>query len=207
MWVCDICSHSFVEKISLQRHILAHQNIKQFECDICEQKFAQRSSLKIHISTQHTNEKRYFCEFCNRGYFRKDCLTLHRNANHLNTRNGSKQCSKLECMHRRFRTHEALAVHEKLHESTSALRCPMCNSPFANNLKLNKHRARCRNREVSYKCNCGKSFVSKSDLKNHSIVHSGERKFACGMCDVKVFHQSSLSRHYQLKHPGVPVSL
>eukprot|EP01083_Nonionella_stella_P006058 17528_1 len=191
MWICDICSRSFIYKNHLLRHIETHTNPKSYSCSICPKKFSQKGNLNIHMAV-HTNEKRYFCEFCDRGFYRKYHLTSHRNRHvdnkpfvctlcgrkfvdkqclrtHLQTHtNGSNStvfhCAK--CPNRRFKNAELLAAHKKLHNSNDGFNCSM---------RLEKHKM---------------------------AVHFIQKQFKCELCDKQYCHKTGLYVHRKNKHPG-----
>ena len=54
----------------------------------------------------------------------------------------------------------------------------------------------------AHKCNqCGYSSITAVNLKNHLLVHSGEKPFACKQCKYSCRHPSALKSH-MLSHSG-----
>ncbi|XP_067005361.2 zinc finger protein 677 isoform X1 [Anabrus simplex] len=54
----------------------------------------------------------------------------------------------------------------------------------------------------SYSCTtCGKEFALRSSLKNHLVVHSGERRYCCPTCGKLFYRREHLTRH-QRTHSG-----
>lgn len=50
---------------------------------------------------------------------------------------------------------------------------------------------------LDYICQfCSKDFSSKSSLKEHLIIHSGEQPFSCDICDKKFNKKGNLMRHH-----------
>ncbi|XP_048241159.1 zinc finger protein 384-like [Haliotis rufescens] len=63
------------------------------------------------------------------------------------------------------------------------------------------------NREKTFICpTCLKGFRSKQQLNQHSLVHSGIRKYECSYCD-KAFKQLSHLQQHQRIHTGWFLSL
>ncbi|GMT13119.1 hypothetical protein PFISCL1PPCAC_4416, partial [Pristionchus fissidentatus] len=47
-----------------------------------------------------------------------------------------------------------------------------------------------------YECDiCKKTYSTKAHLKDHSYVHTGERRFCCDRCEMRFFYTSDLYRH------------
>lgn len=50
-------------------------------------------------------------------------------------------------------------------------------------------------------------FYTSSALKQHKVVHTGEKKYQCKICERKFTQTSHLSRHFKRDHmkPNAPV--
>ena len=55
--------------------------------------------------------------------------------------------------------------------------------------------------ERNYKCNCGKSFTSKSSLNRHALVHIEDKPHGCKFCDKYFRHPEALEIHTK-RHTG-----
>merc|ERR1719369_1266476 len=47
---------------------------------------------------------------------------------------------------------------------------------------------------------CGKYFLSKSRLKQHTIIHNDNYKHPCSLCDRKFHQKANLEVHMERKH-------
>lgn len=47
---------------------------------------------------------------------------------------------------------------------------------------------------------CGSGWLSKSELRIHSLTHSQDRNFPCTQCDLKFSRSDKLKRHVKVKH-------
>jgi len=58
-------------------------------------------------------------------------------------------------------------------------------------------------REKLYTCEsegCGKGFFRSAELVRHNVVHTGEKKYECELCQMKFFYSSYLERHKRQRH-------
>ncbi|XP_078279919.1 zinc finger protein 367-like [Rhinoraja longicauda] len=86
-------------------------------------------------------------------------------------------------------------------QSTSRIRCHICNRVFPREKSLQAHK-RTHTGERPYVCDypsCGKAFVQSGQLKTHQRLHTGEKPFICSEpgCGTKFAHAN---RHCA-KHP------
>lgn len=49
---------------------------------------------------------------------------------------------------------------------------------------------------------CEKNFTTKHALKDHMMVHTGERKYSCEFCDETFTASSNFYMHRKMKHPA-----
>ncbi|XP_016392073.1 zinc finger protein 367 [Sinocyclocheilus rhinocerous] len=98
----------------------------------------------------------------------------------------------------------AETVRELINEgenSTSRIRCNICNRVFPREKSLQAHK-RTHTGERPYLCDypdCGKAFVQSGQLKTHQRLHTGEKPFVCSEkgCGSRFTHAN---RHCA-KHP------
>ena len=84
---------------------------------------------------------------------------------------------------------------------TPALRskCPYCFKMVQNIEKHVENHVMGRMKTASCPT-CGKSFGSEKLMQTHRMIHTGERPFACGMCDYRSTQKGNLKTHIMKKH-------
>jgi len=141
-YVCDFdsCGKVFASdrKSDFDRHLLSHQNIRNFVCDIkqCGARFKLAHDLVKH-SAVHSRERPFVCERCGQKFKLKGNYTRH------------------------------LLLHkDEPRERTHS--CSQCNRSFFWRGDLNRHLRVHREREFQCSIeNCDKKFVQQAHLFNH----------------------------------------
>ncbi|GFO49988.1 Zinc finger protein 226 [Plakobranchus ocellatus] len=206
---------NFLNKCQLQFQAqTAHEAQQTYVCDFCFKTFKSQSVLKGHYMEWHgltgkTNTKVLFsCDLC--GMSCKDAAELCQHiALHLNdgsdvtlaqATRGQKKLVLCQICGKSLSTYPALVAHQKLHQTGSKFHCDFCKEIFTNILELKNHREKHDNEERPYKCpQCDKGFKTRTTLRTHKMLHTGEQPYACDVCGKRFIQTSGLNAH-KLRH-------
>lgn len=80
------------------------------------------------------------------------------------------------------------------------LKCDYCGQIFLNFSSLRQH-VLIHTGEKPFECNiCHRSFNRSGNLTVHMRQHTGERPYKCSYCDYKASKSSTLTKHVRRKH-------
>ncbi|XP_020799564.1 zinc finger protein 449 [Drosophila serrata] len=72
--VCEICSTTFKDKISLVAHQRRHQQVLEYMCLHSECDFLEEIDLRRHIAAWHMNDWPHTCTVCQSSFFRVEIV-------------------------------------------------------------------------------------------------------------------------------------
>lgn len=226
---CDICTHSFAGKKTLQKHIATshkyqHPNRKADESERAGNKSSQSSSGD---EQRCINRQTYTCSYCNKVFMQKQYLLDHvvvhtgdtphrctqclasfayRSAlwRHRKKHSGERPHSCIHC-HKAFVDKQTLVAHERTHTGERPFICDRCGAAFTQKSNLRTHRNTQhlgQKREKSVMCDrCPKVFKDQGTLRRHYVVHTGEKPWACVSCPRRFARKTDLAVH-QRTHTG-----
>ena len=176
-FMCSVCGKSFTSKGGLKQHISVHTGHKPFECKICGRKFRLNHHLKIHSRTHLEGDIRrlFECDMFKKSFDVKtnlmEHMRIHGSTPLTNQNDGNSTVEKPDGYN---------VVDTSLNVSSGG-------DDAQQEGTTNKS---------SYVCLvCDKSFSNNYTLKQHALVHTGEKAFECHMCDKKFSVKSTLTRH------------
>ncbi|KAM8716461.1 hypothetical protein ACLKA7_003352 [Drosophila subpalustris] len=85
------------------------------------------------------------------------------------------------------------------HDPTAPYCCNYCQLRLTTRPALIAHIKELHDAERPYVCaHCNKGFVRRSDLKKHTIVHTGVRPFSCHVCSKSFSRNTNLTKHLRI---------
>ena len=222
------CNKTFKKKSKLERHVLAHSDIRSFTCSVCSTSFKRKDHLKRHMSSHEVNRKKFHCPYI-------DCTSIGFVDNY-HLRRHMDQIHNLPIMCNicsfRFDKKWLLTKHKHLiHNEPAPYQCDKCNSPYYTLVRYQAHLAKnCiennnsiqlphkrskpegndgskhNERKNVYKCpykECNKFLTTPYNLKVHIQKHH-ERNITekCNVegCDACYLYKKSLKEHLEKVH-------
>lgn len=98
-----------------------------------------------------------------------------------------------------FTTQPECQEHESQHDSAAPYVCSFCSQRTSSRQNLIYHIKELHDPERPYVCAiCKKGFCRRSDLKKHTIVHTGVRPFSCPVCAKSFSRNTNLTKHIRI---------
>ncbi|XP_037044364.1 transcription factor grauzone-like isoform X4 [Bradysia coprophila] len=195
---CDICSDVEFDTLKKGRkhYRQVHKTSGHLIC--CGNKYSKRCDILDHIQ-YHVNPDAHRCDQCG-----KSCLsrTILREHTKCHGRANALTCSFCP---KTYTSVANLNYHVREKHSTDmrdSFRCEQCDIIFPTRYKLTKHMNTVHGPSINNICEaCGRSFISKNDLKYHiDLQHSTTPlpKAQCNICGTWVKHQRYLRQHLRM---------
>ena len=200
-WVCpeEGCKTRYkgtCEKRMLVAHINQHQGIFKYFCDLCEKGFPHKTSLKNHVEIHEAEGKeRIKCDQCKQTHRTLTEMKYHKRYVHEKpVHMPCNICGKtfLKNIHSsEFKVHM-----ESVHSETRKYECLHCEKEFKTRGVVLRHTRQVHEVEKNHNCTiCGKAFFSNSKVKQHEIIHTGQRPFSCSKCGQEFVQKSNMQAH------------
>ncbi|XP_013149017.1 PREDICTED: gastrula zinc finger protein XlCGF26.1-like isoform X2 [Papilio polytes] len=195
---CTDCVKGFAYKATYHKHMELHSKDNgDYVCNICKQRMDTEDKLFRHIKL---HQIRYKCLIC--GVIQKTSMRDHYNSHHSKVAvlYTCKTCPKTFTDRYNLRKHSANCLRNR------RVTCAHCMKTYANKDGLRNH-IQLRHPNIlppkvlkkTIICKeCGKGFLTPSQLKAHNLKHSSEKRFYCVECDKSFKCKYTLKQHLKL---------
>ncbi|KAF6207228.1 hypothetical protein GE061_018468 [Apolygus lucorum] len=209
--VCNVCGNGFDTEKLLSSHQLTHQQTGgdkakvDIACEICMIGFGSTQQLEEHNKTLHSKPppRPYVCILCNESFKAKTILMEHVAKHAIINNFQCKVCSGFfpnkDDLDSHFRGHRIMRREYSCRECKAVLKTRAACWDH-----LNLH-LRGRSKAVGIPCEvCGRILSTRITLKEHMLIHSGEKPFECQLCGRKIRHRVNFLLHVQGHTLGLP---
>eukprot|EP00095_Tigriopus_kingsejongensis_P004445 maker-scaffold168_size293125-snap-gene-0.17 protein:Tk04445 transcript:maker-scaffold168_size293125-snap-gene-0.17-mRNA-1 annotation:"hypothetical protein L798_07469" len=199
------CATRFKCPDKLSYHRRCHGSLEHLSCLECKDTFEHWKPLALHLWSKHKIDMELLkCDHCEE--FRSFSLARLQAHKICHSSDRSFLCD--DCG-KGFKTSKNLRHHQEIHlrkaqpeKNPPKFPCQVCQRPFREFRLLRHHMNIVHEKLRPHLCNyCGYSASSKSSLKLHLRLHTGEKPYSCPECDYKSADHNSLRRH-KLRHSG-----
>ena len=196
---CKICDKRFNFNHSLKLHLLRHKGERPHACTLCDKSYLTASHLKNHVQAVHGNIRKFQCPVCNKSFPYDNSLKMH-----MMLHTGTKPFMCCICS-KGFVSKSALHVHEASHVDGKPHECETCHKHYKTPMLLRAHRRRHTSDGTRFMCDiCGNTFMYKSNLEAHYVVHGDSRIYTCKTCNKSFKTYATLYSHQLVHRAEVP---
>ena len=150
-----------------------------------------------------------YCDSCNYSSSTLEELLKHQSSKHSVKAEKIEKAIQCEICFQKFVYNQGWKRHKEFKHEGLGYNCDQCDHLARSPLGLLKHKGFTHGVTSehipddvilsSFQCkDCGKLYHSKSVLRRHALVHTGERPFPCNKCDKRFRQQSALEGHKRL---------
>ncbi|KAI8426837.1 hypothetical protein MSG28_014519 [Choristoneura fumiferana] len=219
---CLICAKLFTGLKQLWRHAGGH--FYKYICDVCGKHFETPAGLNLHVKYSHSGTE--ICKHCKQSFPTKKARREHvkmtkacqptmcpycndrflhwqQKEEHLVTVHG-KERRVFPCTEcdKVFTQRTVLYVHFRT-THTDENKCQYCEKQFPTQPRLKEHIARYHTGERAFACDlCDKTFIDGQSLRRHLVTHDDSKKLACSFCDKLYARRHALNLHMAKHHPN-----
>ncbi|XP_030756317.1 zinc finger protein 236-like [Sitophilus oryzae] len=154
---------------------------------------AKKNLVKEETELKETKLKQNSCSLCPYVTNSEEKLRRHLSFNHTDT--VDKVC---KFCYKDFKKPSDLARHLRTHTGERPYECTQCKKKFSLKSTLESHsRTHDSSSQKTVVCDvCNANLTTKSSLKVHMLLHTGERPYACNFCD-QTFRTSAIRRAHE----------
>jgi len=169
-----------------------YQNALGVKCNAME---------KPSILSQHLKEleKKFSCPHCDKKFLREKAFLAHKSNYHnepVEVEVGKKPLLTCSYCTLKFEAPVQLEKHLRSHTKSKPFVCKTCKKCFVSKSNLSAHQRLHEGTALRYECDkCDKKFSHPSEVKQHSVVHTGIRAYTCHQCGNKYSRYPSLWKH------------
>lgn len=159
-----------------------------------------------HYNNSPAHNPTTICELCGK-ILKNSSLRTHMEMRHFQEKTPCSECGKV------FPSANSAYMHYQVahkHKDT-IYSCKFCDFKSRHSCDVHSHTRRKHGKNAGgtpyvrplINCViCGKNFSSKNTLKDHMMIHTGARDYACEFCDATFTAATYFYKHRKEKHPA-----
>lgn len=165
-------------------------------CPHCPAVLASSYHYQRHLEAHRKNEGVFSCSHCGKNFKDRRKLSVHMKHHQIQKKYQCDLCGLS------FLQLEFLKRHQRVHTDERPYKCSVCSASFRQQVHLQRHCQRLHGESTkpTLDCpQCSKSFLTRSELKNHLLYHQPP-SHACPSCPQVFTEKRHLDRHFKRIH-------